>query len=680
MSDKGRKVVYGPADLKDLDYARMLGNPGEYPYTRGIYPEMYRKKKWTVRLFCGHGTPSDTNGLFKMFLAENATGLSTAFDLPTLMGRDSDEPICRSSVCWDGVAIDTLRDMENLFDGIPIDKITISMTSSGPAAVILAMYIAVAKKRNIPLEKLGGTIQTDILKEFIAQKEWLFPVEPSMRLVIDMIEFTALNIPKWNPISISGYHIREAGATAKQELAFTLANGVAYVREAINRGLNVDDFAPQLSFFFDIHNNFFEEIAKLRAARRLWAHIMRGWFGAQNPKSQWCRMHVQTAGCSLTRQEPLNNIARVAIQALAGALGGAQSMHTNSYDEVFLTPTEKAARVAVRTQQIIQLETGICDVADPLGGAYFVEALTDEFFEECMTEIEKIERMGGMAEAVKLGYPQRAIQEVSTDHDQDIDAGKIPVVGHNIHVPEKIEEPEGIEEELALRQRAREEQFARLAAFKHERLISGKIFDTDAALDEVRRMARTNQNIMPFLINAVEKGATLGEVVSALKDVWGVYKDEAVFIPRKNYEDRREVVEKFRLKNHLRILVAKNDLDGHDRPIFILASFLRDLGAEVIYPGLHLSCEELAKIASQEDIDVLCVSTHTGDVLNYFERLVSELRLAGLDGVKIIGGGIIRESEEKQLKALGVSAFFPSEKGVLEKAAKFLKELADGTG
>ena len=284
MPDKGRKVVYGPADLKDFDYARMLGNPGEYPYTRGIYPEMYRKKKWTVRLFCGHGTPSDTNGLFKMFLAENATGLSTAFDLPTLMGRDSDEPICRSSVCWDGVAIDTLRDMENLFDGIPIDKITISMTSSGPAAVILAMYIAVAKKRNIPLEKLGGTIQTDILKEFIAQKEWLFPVEPSMRLVIDMIEFTALNIPKWNPISISGYHIREAGATAKQELAFTLANGVAYVREAINRGLNVDDFAPQLSFFFDIHNNFFEEIAKLRAARRLWAHIMRGWFGAQNPK------------------------------------------------------------------------------------------------------------------------------------------------------------------------------------------------------------------------------------------------------------------------------------------------------------------------------------------------------------------------------------------------------------
>src|SRR3989338_4767563 len=674
------KKFYTTDDLKDRDYSRDLGDPGHYPYTRGIHKNMYRGKLWTMRQFAGFGSPEETNKRFKFLLEKGQTGLSTAFDVPTLMGYDSDMPKAAGEIGKCGVAIDSLEDMEILFSGIPVDQVTVSMTVNGPACVLLAMYFGMAEKRGFSLAQLGGTIQNDPLKEFIAQNCYCFPPDPSVRIVVDMIEFCRDQVPKWNPVSVSGYHIREAGATAAQELAFTLADGIAYTQACVDRGMDVDSFAPRLSFFFDVHNDFFEEIAKLRAARRLWAHIMRGWFGAQNPKSQWCRMHVQTAGVSATAQQPLNNIARVAIQALAGALGGAQSMHTNSYDEVFLTPTEKAARVAVRTQQIIQLETGICDVADPLGGAYFVEALTDEFFEECMTEIEKIERMGGMAEAVKLGYPQRAIQEVSTDHDQDIDAGKIPVVGHNIHVPEKIEEPEGIEEELALRQRAREEQFARLAAFKHERLISGKIFDTDAALDEVRRMARTNQNIMPFLINAVEKGATLGEVVSALKDGWGVYKDEAVFIPRKNYEDRREVVEKFRLKNHLRILVAKNDLDGHDRPIFILASFLRDLGAEVIYPGLHLSCEELAKIASQEDIDVLCVSTHTGDVLNYFERLVSELRLAGLDGVKIIGGGIIRESEEKQLKALGVSAFFPSEKGVLEKAAKFLKELADGTG
>lgn len=677
MADKNRKAVYGPGDLKDFDYLGWLGNPGEFPFTRGIHPEMYLKRLPTRRQFTGKCTAKITNDLCKNRLKTGGTGLSIAFDLPTLMGRDSDEPICRSSVCWDGVAIDTLRDMEELFDGIPIDEITVSMTSSGPAAVILAMYIAVAKKRGIPLDKLGGTIQTDILKEYTSEKEYIFPVGPSMRLVIDMIEFATLHMQKWNPISVSGYHTREAGSTARQELAFTLSNGVAYVREAIKRGLNVDEFAPHLSFFFDFHNNFFEEIAKLRAARRLWSHIMSDWFGAKNPKSLWCRMHVQTAGCTLTRQELLNNSVRVTLQAFGAHLGGAQSIHTNSFDEMFLTPTEKAVRVAIRTQQIIQLETGICEVVDPLGGSYYVESLTNEFFEECMREIQKIEGMGGMIEAVKAGYPQRAIQEASNEYDRAMAAGKIAIVGYNVYASDKkAEEPDGMEEELLLRRKSREEQLARLKDFKDERLKSGRWFETDVALDFVKRTAGGKGNMMPSLIKAVEKGATLGEVVGALKDVWGVYKDEGVFIAKKNSPDLREIMEECRLKNHLRILVAKSDLDGHDRPVFILASFLRDLGAEVIYPGLHLSCEELAKIASQEDVDVICISTHTGDVLDYFSRLISELRSCGYEGV-ILGGGIIREAEVGPLKALGVSEFFPSEEDALENAAKFLKELAD---
>ena len=673
------KVVYVPDDLKDLD-SRELGNPGEFPYTRGIHPEMYRKKKWTVRLFCGHGIASDTNALFKMLLAKGSTGLSTAFDLPTLMGRDSDEQVCLSGVCWDGVAIDTMQDMEELFDGIPINKITVSMTSSGPAAIILAMYIAVAKKRGIPLELLGGTIQTDILKEFIAQKEFLFPAGPSMRLVADMIEYAARYMPKWNPISVSGYHIREAGATAVQELAFTLADGVAYVREALKRGLNIDDFAPQLSFFFDIHNNFFEEIAKLRAARRLWAHITRDWFGAKNPKSQWCRMHVQTSGYSLTLQEPMNNIARVAIQALAGALGGAQSMHTNSFDEVICTPTKEAVKVAVSTQHILQEETGICDIADPLGGSYFIESETQRIYEAALAEINRIEAMGGMTEAVKISYPQRAIHESSQIYAKELREENIGIVGFNKYVDdEELTEPESVMGELNLRREARKKQLAKLAVFKKERLLSGRIFDASAALDEVWRMAQTDANLMPSLIRAVEAGVTLGEIVRKLKYVWGVYEDKGIFISQKTGSNLREIAGKCRLRNRLRVLVAKSDLDGHDRPLYQeVIPFLKALGAEVIYPGLHLSTETLARIALQENVDVVCISTHTGDILDYFERLIRDLQSCGHEKARVIGGGIIRKSEIEPLKALGVCGFFPSEKGALENAAKFLKEVADG--
>ena len=379
--------------LRD-DYGERIGDPGEFPFTRGIHATMYRGRKPTIRQFAGHGLATDTNERFKTVLKLGGTGLSTAFDLPTLMGRDSDDPISEGQVGWDGAALDTLADMEDLFDGIPIEETTVSMTINGPAAIVLAMYFAMARKRGIPLARLGGTTQNDILKEYIAQKEWLFPVDKGVDLVVDTMEFCAQHAPRWHPVSISGYHIREAGATAVQELSYTLADGAWYVRKAIDRGMDVRDFAPRLSFFFDVHNDFFEEIAKLRAARRLWARIMRDEFGVTDPRSQRCRIHAQTAGVTLTRMEPMNNIARVALQALAAMLGGAQSIHTNSYDEVFSTPTENALRVAVRTQQILQEESEIAQWVDPLGGSWLVEALTDRLEREARQEIDAIGRTG----------------------------------------------------------------------------------------------------------------------------------------------------------------------------------------------------------------------------------------------------------------------------------------------
>ncbi|QQG46504.1 MAG: cobalamin-dependent protein [Candidatus Niyogibacteria bacterium] len=648
---------------------------GEFPYTRGIHPGMYRDKKWTIRQFAGHGLAFDTNARWKMLLGAGTTGLSTPFDLPTLMGFDSDDPICRGEVGWDGVAVDTIRDMEELFNGIAIDQLTVSMTISGPAAIIWAMYIAMAQKRGIAVEKLGGTIQNDILKEFIAQREWIFPEGPSMRLVTDTIEFAAKYMPRWNPISISGYHIREAGATAVQELAFTLADGVAYAREAVKRGLKIDDFAPRLSFFFDIHNDFLEEIAKLRAARKLWAHIMRHWFGAKNYRSEWCRMHVQTAGCTLTREESLNNIVRVAIQALAGALGGAQSMHTNSYDEVMCTPTEGAARVAARTQQILQEETGICAVVDALGGSYFIEESTQRIFEEALAEIQRIEQIGGMIEAVKAGYPQRVVQESAREYDRGLRSGAMQIVGVTKYcLQEELDEPESVARELETRRGFEERQLESLAAFKRERSAFSKISEARSALDDIRRVAETEENIMPFLIRAATSGATLGEIVSAMKQVWGAYEDKGLYVPAEPDKNSADLVRIYRLKKPLRVLLAKGGLDGHDRPIYLIAPFLKNLGAEVIYPGLHLSTLNLARVALQENVDVVAVSTHIGSPVVLFEDLIQNLRIVGHERAKVIGGGIIRRTEADLLKKSGVERFFTAGPDLYKNIAEFLKE------
>ena len=430
LSGEQIKPLYTERDLP-RDPGSSIGLPGQYPYTRGVYPSMYRGRLWTMRQFAGFGTAAETNERFHYLLDHGQTGLSTAFDMPSLMGHDSDHPRSLGEVGREGVAIDTVADMQRLFDGIPLDRVTVSMTINAPAAIMLAFYVVAAERQGVGPEKLGGTIQTDILKEYIAQKEWCFPVDPAMRLVTDMIEWCAGHMPRWHPISISGYHIREAGSTAAQELAFTLKDGLTYVEHAVARGLDVDDFAPRLSFFFNAQIDFFEEIAKYRAARRIWARELRETFGARKPESWRMRFHTQTAGVSLTAQQPLNNIVRTAIEALAGVLGGTQSLHTNSYDEALALPTEEAVRIALRTQQIIAEETGVANTIDPLGGAYFVEALTDRMEELAYDYFQKIDQLGGMVEAVKRGFPQREIADAAFELQHEIDSGRRTVVGVN---------------------------------------------------------------------------------------------------------------------------------------------------------------------------------------------------------------------------------------------------------
>src|SRR5213595_1484382 len=431
ISGQEGRPLYTEEDRPEWDAERDLGFPGEHPYTRGVYPSMYRGRLWTMRQFAGFGTAEETNERFRYLLDHGQTGLSTAFDMPTLMGLDSSDGRSRGEVGVEGVAIDSLDDMIDLFAGIPLDKVTTSMTINAPAAILLAFYVCAAEEQGIPPEALGGTIQTDILKEYIAQKEWCFPIEPAMRLVTDMVEWCTEKMPRWHPISISGYHIREAGSTAQQELAFTLKDGLTYVERAIERGMNVDDFAPRLSFFFNAHIDFFEEIAKYRAARRIWAREMKETFGAQRAESQRMRFHTQTAGVSLTAQQPLLNIVRTAIEALAGVLGGTQSLHTNSYDEALALPTEEAVRLALRTQQVIAHETGVTNTIDPLGGSYFVEALTDRMEEAAYGYFAKIDELGGMVEAIKQNYPQREIADASFRYQQEVDRGERIVVGVN---------------------------------------------------------------------------------------------------------------------------------------------------------------------------------------------------------------------------------------------------------
>ncbi len=513
------KRLYTPLDIADMDYERDIGFPGEYPFTRGVYPTMYRGRLWTMRQFAGFGTAFDTNRRFKYLLEQGQTGLSVAFDLPTLMGVDSDDPAAAGEVGKCGVAVSSLEDMEVLFDGIPLDQVTTSMTINAPASVIFAMYLVVAEKQGADWKKISGTIQNDILKEYIAQKEWIYPPHPSMRLVVDSIIFCAREVPRWHPISISGYHIREAGSTALQELAFTLRDGIEYVQATVDAGLDVDAFAPQLSFFFNSHNDFFEEIAKFRAARRVWAKVMRERFGAKDPRSWMCRFHTQTAGCSLTAQQPYNNVVRTAIQALAAVLGGTQSLHTNSLDEALALPTEQAAQLALRTQQIIAYESGVTNTIDPLAGSYFVEALTNEMEQGCWDYFEKIDAMGGMIAAIERGFPQREIQEASYRYQQAVERGEKIIVGVNKFVVEDEEEIPilYIDDSVAETQRERLRQL-------RARRDNAKVQRTLAALKEA---ARGTENTMPYILECVRAYATLGEICNALKDVFGTYQEPA---------------------------------------------------------------------------------------------------------------------------------------------------------
>ena len=518
--------LYTPCDLRDFDYVQDLGFSGLYPFTRGVYPTMYRGRVWTMRMFAGYGTAEETNQRFKYLLEQAQTGLSVAFDLPTLMGYDSDHPMSRGEVGKCGVAIDSLTDMETLFEGIPLGDVTTSMTINSPAAILWAMYIAVCEKQGVPYDRIGGTTQNDILKEFTAQKEYVFPLQPSMRLVVDTILFGARCLPRWHPVSISGYHIREAGSTATQELAFTLADGMAYVEATMEAGLAVDAFAPRLSFFFNIHNDFFEEIAKFRAARRIWARLMRERYGAKDPRSWLLRTHAQTAGCALTAQQPYNNVVRVAIQALAAVLGGAQSLHTNALDETLALPTEKAATIALRTQQIIAHETGVTQTIDPVGGSYFIETLTREMEAAAWDYIQKIDNLGGMVRAIEKGFPQQEIADASYRYQQGVEAGKQVVVGVNRFVAEA-------DGPIPLLQIDPDEaahwQVEKIHHLKKQR-DNGRVEQT---LDVLRRACDRSDPwgrnlLMPNILDAVRAYATLGEIMGVFREAWGEYVEPAI--------------------------------------------------------------------------------------------------------------------------------------------------------
>ena len=521
VSDKEIKNLYTPEDVAKEDFGNDLGFPGEYPFTRGVQPSMYRGRLWTMRMFAGLGSAKDTNKRFHHLVKEGQTGLSTAFDMPTLMGYDTDSPRARGECGKCGVAIDTLVDMEDLFEGLPIDRITTSMTINPPAPVIWGMYIAVAENRGIDRKVIGGTIQNDMLKEFIAQKTFMCPPKPSLRLITDTVEFGTKEVPRWNTISISGYHIREAGSTAVQELAFTLADGIAYTQAAVERGLNVDDFAPRFSFFFNSHLDFFEEIAKFRAARRMWGKIMRERFKAKDQRSWWLRFHTQTAGCSLTAQQPYNNIVRTALQALAAVMGGTQSLHTNSLDEVLAIPTEEAATIALRTQQIIAEESGVANTIDPLGGSYFMEALTNQMEEEAFAIIEKIDDMGGMLAAIEKSFPQREIADSAYHYQKQIDENKKTVVGVNKYVTEERLPVDILEIDETLEKM----QIEKLHRVKNAR-DNKRVME---CLEKLGEACAGNTNVMEYIIDAVKSHATLQEVCDVFRKVFGEYRDPGIY-------------------------------------------------------------------------------------------------------------------------------------------------------
>ena len=524
LSDMEVPLLCTPDDLEGVgfDFEKDLGFPGEFPYTRGVQYNMYRGKLWTMRQFAGFSSPTETNKRFKLLLEQGQTGLSTAFDMPTLMGYDCDSPKAIGEVGKCGVSVSSLEDMEELFEGIPLGEVTTSMTINGPAIVILAMYYAMAEKRGVPKEKVKGTLQNDILKEYIAQKEWLFPIAPAVKCVIDTIEYGTKHYPNWNTVSISGYHIREAGATAVQELAFTLADGLAYVEESIKRGMDIDEFAPRLSFFFDVHNDFFEEIAKFRAARRIWARMMKERYGAKSPKSWMLRTHAQTAGVSLTAQQPMNNVIRVAVQAMAGVLGGVNSLHTNSMDETLSLPTDEAVMVALRTQQVIAEESGVANYADPLGGSYLVEYLTKKVEDEALSYIKKIDEMGGMIKAVENGYPQAEIGNSAYHFQRQLEKKEKVMVGVNRYQADEKKRPI---ETLYIDRSVEKRQAERLKALKARR----DVLKVRQSLNSVKLAAEKGENLMPSIIEAVSVYSTLQEVCDTLRGVYGEYREEGKF-------------------------------------------------------------------------------------------------------------------------------------------------------
>jgi methylmalonyl-CoA mutase N-terminal domain/subunit len=513
--------LYTAEDLSDHDPERDEGYPGSFPYTRGVYPSMYRGRLWTMRQFAGFGTVEETNERFRYLLEHGQTGLSTAFDMPTLMGLDSDHARSLGEVGVEGVALDTVDDMETLFDGIPLDEVTVSMTINAPAAILLAFYVVAAEEKGVPPEKLGGTIQTDILKEYIAQKEWCFPIEPAIRLVTDMVEWCSHEMPRWHPISISGYHIREAGSTAQQELAFTLKDGLTYVERAVERGLDVDDFAPRLSFFFNAHVDFFEEIAKYRAARRIWAREMRDTFGAKNPKSMLMRTHCQTAGVSLTAQQPLVNIVRTTIEALAGVLGGTQSLHTNSYDEALALPTEGAVQIALRTQQVIAYESGVTNTIDPLGGSYFIERLTDEMEASAYDYFARIDELGGMVAAIEMNFPQREISDAAFEYQAALEKGEKIMVGVNAFEVDD-EDPTDLHRPDPAAEGRQKERLAKTMANRDDATAA-------TTLEALKLAAATEQNLMPLLIDCARARVSEGEMILAMQQVFGTYTETPVY-------------------------------------------------------------------------------------------------------------------------------------------------------
>ena len=513
--------LYTQADIARLDVDRDLSFPGHFPYTRGIHATGYRGKLWTMRQFAGFGTPEQTNARFKYLMREGQTGLSVAYDLPALMGYDADSPLSEGEVGKCGVAVSSLADMEALFDGIPLEDVTVSQTINAPASIFLAMYLVVAEKQGADWKKISGTLQNDILKEYIAQKEWIYPIRSAMKLVVDTFEFCTKDVPRYNPVSVSGYHIREAGATALQELAFTLRDGIEYVDWGVRAGLDIERFVPRISFFFNAHNDFFEEIAKYRAARRIWARVMRDHFGAKNERTMQLRFHTQTAGVSLTVQQPINNIVRVAIQALAGVLGGTQSLHTDAHDEALALPTDKAALIALRTQQIIAEETGVANAVDPLGGSYFIEALTQKMEDGARAYFDRIDAMGGMVEAVEKGFPQREIQESAYQYQKALERGDQTIVGVNKYAMQ--DEPQEVPT-LVIDESVRSHQIERLEQTKARR-DNGSVVK---ALDNLKRAAERGENTMPATIEAVRAYATLGEICSALRDVYGVYEEPVI--------------------------------------------------------------------------------------------------------------------------------------------------------